>query len=470
MKQFFSKYDVGLRLLSLILAFIVWAIVIAEDNPERSPTFPEIKVSLTGENSLEEKRGLSIIEMETNLIDVTVRGPNNEVTDKSMRQRIAATLDVSELTGAGEYDLVPTVSVSRDRVEVLSIEPKTIRVRVDKVTTREVPVRVEATGSPKDGYRAGRPYPTTSADVTIEGPHSELLEVAYAYAQISADGLDSPKKEDCAITLYNEAGEPVSGPHIICRTSKVNVTLPVYKINTIPLTVTLKDGGTVKADQAKVSISPKSIKVIGDKKTISEMGELNLGEFDLGSVKTGVPLEVPITLPDGVRLDEGQPDNAEVTITVDGVATKKLKVTKFALNDTSAETTPYSVEVLTESVEIELRGTENALNQVEEDVFSIGLTFDSVSLGAGKHKVKAVVATTALPAGVTLVEEDVTVELSIIDPENGQTNTGNAEGAVPESGGTGEESVPPDNAAQEPEEEFTEPEPEQSEGKLEEYV
>lgn len=416
MKQFVKNNDVGLRFLSLLLAFIVWAIVIAEDNPERSPEYKDIKLSVSGEAAMHDETGLSVVTVETNLISVVVRGPNNDVTDKSTRQRINATLDVSALNEAGDYDLRPSVSVNRNGIEVVSFEPETVRVRVDELTSREVPVKIETVGEPQSGYRAGKPYLATGGKdntVTIEGPRSELEEVAYAYTSIDASGLVSTKKADCPITLCMDSGELFESNYVSCRTSRVNVALPIYKINTIPLSVSLKDGGTVKAEQAEARINPESIKVIGDQKTIAEMGELSLGELDLGSVRTDVPLELPITLPDGVRLDEGQPETAQVTVKLAGVSTRKLDITRFALNDTSADSTPYQVSVLTDSVEIELRGTEGALNEVDEQAFSIGLTFDSVSLGEGNHEVKAVVAATALPNGVTLVEEDVTVQLRI---------------------------------------------------------
>ncbi len=413
MKLFFKKYDAGLRLLSLALAFILWAIVIAEENPERSPQFEDIKVSLTGENALLENKGLSVIEMDTASLTVTVRGPNNEVTNKNFSQRVSATVDVSEITDVGEYELKPNVVVNQYGAEAVRTEPQTVKVRIDRLTTLNVPVRVEALGSPMEGYRAGEPYATTSKEVTIEGPYSELKEVAYAYATISADRLDKTTKADCPISLYNNAGNIFYSKTVKCHTSSVNVTLPVYQINNVPLKVTLKSGGTANAEQAKAEISPESVNVIGDQKTIEDMGEIMLGEIDLGSVKTGEPLELPITLPKGVKLDKGQPSTAKVTISLDGVATKKLEIRKFATNDTASENTPYTVKVLTDKVEIELRGSENALETIEEDMFSIGLTFDSVSLGTGTHEVKGVVAATSLPAGVTLVEADVTVQLEI---------------------------------------------------------
>jgi len=412
-KQSAQKHDVGLLLLSLVLAFILWTFAMAEMNPERSPRYDDIRVSLTGEEELLVAHGLSVIEMDTTELSVTVRGPNDEVTNKNMRQRISVSANVAGLTEAGEYDLTPTVNINRDGIEVINTTPSVVRVRVDQVTTASVPVRVDVSGNPKEGFRAGRPYPTMASEVKIEGPQSELKEVAYAYAIINTEGLESTKKEDCTITLCNDAGEPITGQHVTCRSEQVNVTLPIYKINTLPLTVTFKDGGTITASQATATFSPTDqVNVIGDQNTIAEMGELNLGEIDLGSVQMDVPITLPITLPEGVRLDDGQPDSIDVTITASGISTRKLEITRYAYNDT-AEETPYQVKALTNSVTIELRGNQNALYQVNEQSFTIGLTYDSVSLGAGKHTVKGVVAATGLPRGVTLVEEDAQIEIEI---------------------------------------------------------
>ncbi len=255
--------------------------------------------------------------------------------------------------------------------------------------------------------------PTES--VTVEGPEAELKEVAYAYATISVEGESLTVTGECSIALYNDAGVPITGTHVTCQTDTVNVRVPLYPIETIPLTVTLKDGETLKGSQVRALISRQSVKVLGDQNTLAELTEISLGEIDLDSVRTDVPIQMDIKLPDNVRLDEGQPSTASVTITVadetDGIATRKVQ-SRSSPNDTSQEQTPYTVNVLTGSVEIELRGTESALDQVDTDGFSIGLTFDSDSLGAGRHTVKGVVAATSLPAGVTVVE-DAEVEIEI---------------------------------------------------------
>ena len=428
MRQFLKKHDVWLRLLSLLLAFVLWIIVRDADNPVKQNTFRDIPVTITGEEELLASQGLSVIES-TATVDVVVEGRNNEVTDPTLRRKITATVDVSSITdGAGEYNRPVQVAVSS-----ADIDP--VRANPDKVTTVSVPVRIDVTGTPAEGYRAGKAVPTTTESVTVEGPEAELKEVAYAYATISVEGESLTVTGECSIALYNDAGVPITGTHVTCQTDTVNVRVPLYPIETIPLTVTLKDGETLKGSQVRASISPQSVKVLGDQNTLAELTEISLGEIDLDSVRTDVPIQMDIKLPDNVRLDEGQPSTASVTITVadetDGIATRKVQVTQFAPNDTSQEQTPYTVNVLTGSVEIELRGTESALDQVDTDGFSIGLTFDSDSLGAGRHTVKGVVAATSLPAGVTVVEEDVEVEIEIVDNGSGGTDGDAAAGAAP---------------------------------------
>ncbi len=428
-----KKHDVWLRLLSIVLAFFLWVIVRDVANPDRNTTIRDVAVTITGEEELQSNYNLSVIEY-TETVDVPVRGPNNEITNASLKRRITATVDVSGITdGAGEYTLPVRITTGSSDIEASSV---TARVLVDEVTTETVPVRVDATGTPAAGYRAGTPEPTTTKEITIEGPASELAEVAYAYGTVDVSGRNSTFTSECQISLYNDAGEPITGTHVTTQTDTVTVRAPIYPVESIPLAVTLTDGDTLTTDQVDVDIRPRNISLLGDQNTLASLTEINLGTIDLDTVRTGVAIEMEIPLPDGVRLDAGQPSTAQVTITVkaeENISTRSVQVTNFVPTDTAQTETPYSVEVLTDSVEIELRGSASALEQVDLSTLSVGLTFDSVSLGEGTHKVRGVIAATGLPAGVTLVEQDVEVEIRITGGED-----------TPADGGA-EESTPPDD-------------------------
>lgn len=426
MKQFMKKHDIWLRLLSLLLAFVLWIVVRDIENPNKQTTIHDVPVKVTGTEQLLSASDLSVIEY-TSTIDVTVEGPNNEITDSTFRKKVTVTIDVADITdGAGEYALTPQISTGSYNVDPVRTSPTTVRVLVDRVTSATVPVRVETTGTAADGSRPGTPEPTTTKEITISGPAAELQEVAYAYGTIDVSGKSSTFTGECSIALYNDAGEPITGTHVTSQTDTITVRVPIYPVESVPLTISLTDGETLKEDQVDVSINPSSITLIGDQNTLAGITEINLGTIDLDDARTGVPVEMEIPLPEGVRLDSGQPSKAEVTISVkeqESVSTRKVQVTKFVPTDTAQQQTPYSVSVLTESIEIELRGSENALNQVDVNSLSIGLTFDSVSLGLGTHKVKGTVAATGLPSGVTLVGGDVEVEIAITGPDGEETVT-----------------------------------------------
>ena len=430
LKEFMKQHDIWLRLLAILLAFILWIIARDANNPYETYTLRNIPVTITGADELLSNTKLSVIEY-TETVNVTVYGQNNDVTNSYLPSRVSVTVDVSQITdGAGEYTLTPEINVSMNGVEGRGTTPSRVRVLVDEVTTASVPVRVDATGTPADGYRAGTPEPTSTKEITVQGPTSELEEVEYAYGTVDVSGRNSTFTSECSITLYNDAGESITGTHVTSQTDTVTVRVPIYPIESVPLTVNLTDGNTLTSEQVDVSISPPNVTLIGDQNTLAGITEISLGTIDLDTVRTGVAIEMEIPLPDGVRLDDGQPSTAQVTISVkeeESVSTRSVQVTTFVPTDTAQSETPYTVSILTDSVEIELRGSESALNEVDVGNLSIGLTFDSVSLGVGTHTVRGVIAATGLPAGVTLVEEDVEVEIEVTQSEADAPSAGDAD-------------------------------------------
>ncbi len=131
------------------------------------------------------------------------------------------------------------------------------------------------------------------------------------------------------VTLYDQDGAAFTSNYITSQTEKIKVSVPIYRVNNIPLTVTLKDGGSLTQNQVQCVIDPENVEVIASNQAVlSDIKEINLGEIDLGSVHTGTPISMSIKdkLPSGVSLVSGQPETANVTISVDGVATRKVQV------------------------------------------------------------------------------------------------------------------------------------------------
>lgn len=110
-------------------------------------------------------------------------------------------MDISGLTEANEYDLPVTVSVSKSGVETNYVNPGKVHVRVDRVESKDVPVEVNVTGTPDDGYRAGKPT-TATKKVTVSGPATDLAQVSKAVAAVDVTGRNSSLADyECKVTL-----------------------------------------------------------------------------------------------------------------------------------------------------------------------------------------------------------------------------------------------------------------------------
>lgn len=128
-KNFIKKQDFLLKLLSLALSIVLWAVVMDIDNPERNMRFDDVPVRVIGASQLKASTGLELIEGENTTVTVSLRGQSKSVGEVRASQ-ITATVDISGLTEANEYDLPVTVSVSKSGVETNYVNPGKMHVRV----------------------------------------------------------------------------------------------------------------------------------------------------------------------------------------------------------------------------------------------------------------------------------------------------------------------------------------------------
>lgn len=92
-------------------------------------------------------------------------------------------------TGTFEASLQPDDVFSPEGLTVVSIEPSTIRLTLDTVVTRELPVRVELVGEPAAGATTlGNPIAIPST-ARVTGPASRVAGLRFLYTRVvSLDG------------------------------------------------------------------------------------------------------------------------------------------------------------------------------------------------------------------------------------------------------------------------------------------
>ena len=77
-KNFLKKQDFLLKILSLALSIVLWAVVMDVDNPERNMRFDDVPVRIIGASQLKAATGLELIEGEDTTVTVSLRGQSKE--------------------------------------------------------------------------------------------------------------------------------------------------------------------------------------------------------------------------------------------------------------------------------------------------------------------------------------------------------------------------------------------------------
>lgn len=161
----------GLKILAIALASLLWLTVAGEHVVERS-----LRVPLEFRNIPE---ALEIVGNAPDSVDVRVRG-SSAVLSRLQSGEIVAVLDLSTARAGSRLFHIPLDAVrSPFGVEVAQVAPATLALELEKSARRRIPVIPATEGDPAPGFVVGR-ITANPATVEIVGPDSRVRQVAEA--------------------------------------------------------------------------------------------------------------------------------------------------------------------------------------------------------------------------------------------------------------------------------------------------
>src|SRR6266566_1868186 len=158
-------YNWHLKLISLILAVMLWMVVATETSSELG-----MEVSLEYRNIPAQ---LEITGDTTNTVQVRLRGSVNVIRDISAKD-VSTTIDLSKMRpGDKIVPLSPQNVQAPFGAEVIRVNPSSVRFSLERTVTKTVPVVPTIAGQPSDGFEIGKVLINPNK-VEVEGPESRL--------------------------------------------------------------------------------------------------------------------------------------------------------------------------------------------------------------------------------------------------------------------------------------------------------
>ena len=352
--------------ISLLASLSIWIYVTSADSDDFRKVFRNVRVELVGEDSLESSRNLMVTDVSTSSVTVEITGPRRIVSAMNAEDLVAH-IDVSKLTQPSytqmTYDIVyPNRVDSRD----LTVErkyPDYVNFNVSMLTSKSVPVRGGFEGTPAEGFTAEAPIFEPST-ITVTGPEAYLKHVDHAWVTFGKDmEIESTYSVDTNFTLMDANGEPCSTEYLTNSQETIQATLPILMIKEVKIDVDLIEGAGASSANTKITIDPATITLAGDSAILGGLNRIVLATIDLTDFASTFSESYTIPFDNELRNLTGL-STANVSLEVVGLETRTYQVRNISYINASEDST---VEIITESLDVRLRGTSEQLDQVKDE-------------------------------------------------------------------------------------------------------
>ena len=352
--------------IALLASVTIWIYVTSAETEDFKTTFRNVRIEVVGEDALRNARNLIITDLNTSSVTVEITGPRRVVAPLEAEDLVAQ-VDVSKLTRAAyttlKYDIVYPSAVDERYITEEKKTPEYVNFTVSQLTSTPIQVRGGFEGRSADGYTAETPVFEPST-ITVTGPEAYLKDVAYAAVSFGQNVVvDSTYSVEAAFTLMDKNGEPVSMEYLSCDPEVIQATLPILQVKNVGLGVDLIEGAGATKANTKVTIEPGAVTLAGDSSILGGVNRITLGTIDLTDFGSTFTETYPITIDNELRNVTGVSE-AKVTVEIVGLETRSFRVSNLSYVGAAEGT---SVEILTESVDVVVRGTAEQLEQVRAE-------------------------------------------------------------------------------------------------------
>lgn len=402
--------DLATLLLSIVLAVAVWWIAINQENPLVVQDLEErVPVSVLGLGE-----DLVIVEdLSNEAVRLRLRAPRNSWTDLTVSD-FRATLDLTGL-GPGEHDVMVQVKSLDPQVGILDVQRPQLRVTLDTLAQKEVPVQVELMDGAAFGYDP-QPAVYRPVTVTVTGPAQQVQQVTRARTEVYLRGAKSQVERMEAVTPVDGQNQPVS--RITAEPALVQVVVPVEQWpgrKEVAVRVNLSGRPADGYRLSSVKVEPSTVVLQGDTAVLAEVpGYVETETLSLQDATDDVRRRLQLLLPDGVTSSEGDTVLATAGITaIEGGVTVSQPLVQQGLG------LGLQAQSALDTVDVILSGPVPLLDSLSpDDVFVI---LDLTGLISGTH---ALTPKVVLPDGISL--QGVIPELVevVITQDNGGAPAG----------------------------------------------
>lgn len=293
--------NIYLKIISLIIAVIGWFIVVWSIDPDVTTVLKDVPIQIGVSELTVQKMGLNIIDGNNVFATVHIKG-NRNVIGVIKNDDVVLTASTANIVEAGTYELEVNASVKNQiykDIKFSAINPSVVKVKVDKVVTKVVPVEVICNGvMVPDGYMLEKAVPSVD-ELVITGPEKDVEKVDKGVVICDVNKkIDKTLKVVNDVVLKSKDLIDIDTKYINLNNEVINVTIPVLKKKVLPVTIDfINKPKDLPIEELQYSIEPKEIEIAGPNEDIDKRESINVAYIDMKNLNLEQEEEYSINIP-----------------------------------------------------------------------------------------------------------------------------------------------------------------------------
>lgn len=356
MKKLLTR-NLGLKLASLLLAFVLWFLVAQIYDPKDTVTFNNIQVRLINTELLDEEGKVYEVLDNSNLVRVTVTGPQSIVKSELRRSDIVAEADMSKLTDINTIAITYYCeNISNDSVEIKG-NHDSVRLNVEDKTSKWIKLESNTIGDVASGYMIGN-VTLDQTNIEVTGPKSAISQVDHAGVDINVTDSTTSLSANVDIKLYDADDNELVLESVKKNVDSAYMTVEVLATKEVPVEIEymgVPEDGYMATGEVESSVP--TVRIAGTVSTLVGISAITVPEDRMNITGQSD------NLVDIINLKEYLPANVRLADkSFDGKITATVYIEPIISKDLTVAAENISVTGVPDGMEAEITSTAEEYN------------------------------------------------------------------------------------------------------------
>lgn len=385
MKKFITT-NLSLKILSVVVAFLFWLVIVNLTDPMIKKTFYDIPVEIINENVITSVNQVYEV-TEGDTVNVSVKGKRSFV-EKLTKDDFSASADMSSLSKVNavaiRVELKQSAAANTTGSYELDCGNAMLKVKLEKRVTKKFKVEVSHTGNLSENYVLGDMVAKPNI-VEVSCGESKFKKIDHVGVVVKLNGQSDDFEATYSPLLYDSDGEVMDDTNVAFSNDKILVATKVLASKKVKINVTTQGTPAKGYRVVQTDYKPETIWICGSTDALENASSTIDISLNVQDARHDVEKDVEIApyLSDGVSV-VGDVTNIAVHCQIEK---NGLRTLTFTPSDIAVKNLPADCSMIfaadSDKYQIVLRGDEANLKKVT--VSALGAYVDLQGCSVGTH-------------------------------------------------------------------------------------